>query len=60
MENTQKGFVSLIGMLVILVVVGIVAYNYLSRNELTGTSRYEENRAAIDAAEEAKRMIEAR
>ena len=60
MKNTQKGFISLIGMIVTLAIVGVMAYAYLSKNEQTGASQYEDNRAAIDAAEEAKRMIEGR
>lgn len=60
MKNKQKGFISLIGMITTLAVMGVMVYVYLSKNEQTGTSQYEDNKAAIDAAEEAKRMIEGR
>ncbi len=60
MNNTQKGFISLIGMIATLAVVGLMAYMYLSKNEETGTSQREENKAAVESAEEAKRMIESR
>ncbi len=60
MKNMQKGFISLIGMIVTLAVVGLMAYLYLSKNEQTGISQYEENKAAVESAEEAKRMIESR
>lgn len=51
---------SLIGMIVTLAIAGVVVYVYLSKNKQTGTIQYEDNRAVIDAAEEAKRMIESR
>lgn len=56
----QNGFISLIGMIATLAIVGLMAYMYLSKNEKSGTSQYEENKAAIESAEEAKRMIESR
>lgn len=60
MKNTQKGFMSLIGMIATLAVVGLMAYMYLSKNKETGTSQHEENKAAIESTEEAKRLIESR
>ena len=47
-------------MIATLAVVGLMAYMYLSKNEETGTSQREENKAAVESAEEAKRMIESR
>ncbi len=60
MNNMQKGFISLIGMIAMLAVAGLMAYLYLSKNEQTGTSQYEENKAAVESAEEARRLIESR
>ncbi len=60
MKDTQDGFISLIGMIAMLAVVGLMAYMYVSKNEQSGTSQHEENRAAIESAEETKRMIESR